>query len=136
MSELLPISPDGYRCVMTKIIMIVDDSSSMRQMVKFTLAGAGYQVVEAADGLDALAKSGAQKVDLFITDLNMPNMDGIQLTRQLRAAAAYRFTPIVLLTTESHQEKKIEGKAAGATGWIVKPFVMPQLLAVVKKVCP
>ena len=121
---------------MAKTIMVVDDSSSMRQMVNFTLAGAGYQVVEALDGVDALAKSSAQKVDLFITDLNMPNMDGIQLTRQLRAAAPYRFTPIVLLTTESQQAKKMEGKAAGATGWIVKPFQVEQLLAVVKKVCP
>jgi two-component system chemotaxis response regulator CheY len=75
-------------------------------------------------------------VDLFITDLNMPNMNGIELTRQLRAATAYRFTPIVLLTTESQQEKKIEGKTAGATGWVVKPFQVEQLLAVVKKVCP
>ena len=121
---------------MAKTIMVVDDSTSMRQMVNFTLTGAGYQVVEASDGVDALAKSSAQKVDLFITDLNMPNMDGIQLTRQLRAAAPYRFTPIVLLTTESQQEKKMEGKAAGATGWIVKPFQVEQLLAVVKKVCP
>jgi two-component system chemotaxis response regulator CheY len=121
---------------MTKTIMVVDDSTSMRQMLNFTLGGAGYQVVEASDGVDALAKSGTQKVDLFITDLNMPNMDGIQLIRQLRAVTQHRFTPIVLLTTESHQEKKMEGKAAGATGWIVKPFEMPQLLAVVKKVCP
>jgi two-component system chemotaxis response regulator CheY len=121
---------------MTKTIMVVDDSTSMRQMLNFTLAGAGYQVVEASDGVDALAKSSVQKVDLFITDLNMPNMDGIQLIRQLRAVTQYRFTPMVLLTTESHQEKKMEGRAAGATGWIVKPFEMPQLLAVVKKVCP
>ena len=121
---------------MTKTIMVVDDSTSMRQMVNFTLAGAGYQVVEATDGVDALAKSSTQKVDLFITDLNMPKMDGIALTRQLRAAPQYRFTPIVLLTTESHLEKKMEGKSAGATGWIVKPFQVPQLLAVVKKVCP
>ena len=105
-------------------------------MVNLTLAEAGYQVVEATDGADALRKSSAQKVDLFITDLNMPNMDGIQLARQLRAAAAYRFTPIVLLTTESQKEKKMEGKAAGATGWVVKPFQVEQLLAVVKKVCP
>lgn len=121
---------------MAKTIMVVDDSSSMRQMVNFTLSGAGYQVVEAQDGVDALAKIGGQKVDLFLTDLNMPRMDGIQLTRSLRAAAAHRFTPIVLLTTESQQEKKIEGKAAGATGWIVKPFQIEQLLAVVKRVCP
>jgi len=105
-------------------------------MVNFTLASAGYQVVQAADGVDALAKSSAQKVDLFITDLNMPNMDGIQLIRQLRVVAPYRFTPMVLLTTEAKQERKMEGKAAGATGWIVKPFQVEQLLAVVKKVCP
>jgi two-component system chemotaxis response regulator CheY len=121
---------------MSKTIMIVDDSVTIRQMVVFTLKGAGYQVVEAVDGVDALAKIGAQKVDLVITDLNMPNMNGIELTRQLRAAAPYRFTPILLLTTESHAEKKAEGKSAGATGWIVKPFQIEQLLAVVKKVCP
>jgi two-component system chemotaxis response regulator CheY len=121
---------------MAKTIMVVDDSSSMRQMINFTLAAAGYQVVEAQDGADALAKCGAQKVDLFLTDLNMPKMDGIQLTRQLRTVPMYRFTPVVLLTTESTKEKKIEGKTAGATGWIVKPFQVEQLLAVVKKVCP
>ena len=121
---------------MTKTIMVVDDSATMRQMISFALASAGYQVVEATDGADALAKSGAQKVHLFLTDLNMPNMDGIALMRHLRAAPAHRFTPIVLLTTESKQEKKMEGKAAGATGWIVKPFQIEQLLAVVKKVCP
>ena len=116
--------------------MIVDDSSSMRQMVNFTLSSAGYVVVEAADGAAALALSTTQKVDLFITDLNMPIMDGIGLTRQLRTLTSYRFTPILMLTTESQQEKKIEGKAAGATGWVVKPFQVEQLLAVVKKVCP
>jgi two-component system chemotaxis response regulator CheY len=116
--------------------MVVDDSSTMRQMVTFALAGAGYQVVEAKGGVEALAKSGTQKIDLFLTDLNMPDMDGIQLTRRLRAPGSYRFTPVVLLTTESQQEKKMEGKAAGATGWIVKPFQFEQLLAVVKKVCP
>jgi len=121
---------------MPKQIMVVDDSSSMRQMVHFTLAGAGYDVVEAKDGAEALLKSTSQKVDLVITDLNMPVMDGIELTRQLRAAPAYRFIPIVMLTTESQQQKKLEGKAAGATGWIVKPFQIEQLLAVVKKVCP
>ena len=121
---------------MAKTIMVIDDSTSMRQMVRFTLTGGGYEVVEAQDGVDALTKVAAQKVDLFITDLNMPNMDGIQLTRQLRALAAYRFTPIIMLTTESQTDKKMEGKAAGATGWVIKPFQMPQLLAVVKKVCP
>lgn len=105
-------------------------------MVNFTLTAGGYVVIEARDGVDALGKCNAQKVDLFITDLNMPNMDGIQLTRQLRALAPYRFTPIVMLTTESQVEKKMEGKAAGATGWVIKPFQTEQLLAVVKKVCP
>ena len=121
---------------MGKTIMVIDDSTSMRQMVRFTLTAAGYEVVEAQDGVDALSKCKAQKVDLFITDLNMPNMDGIQLTRELRATAPYRFTPIVMLTTESQTNKKMEGKAAGATGWVIKPFQMEQLLAVVKKVCP
>jgi two-component system chemotaxis response regulator CheY len=108
----------------------------MRQMVNFALAGAGYKVVEAKDGADALAKSTAQKVDLVITDVNMPNMDGIQLTRALRATAPFRFTPIVMLTTEGQAEKKMAGKAAGASGWIVKPFEVEQLLAVAKKFCP
>ena len=121
---------------MAKTIMAVDDSASMRQMVNFTLTSAGYVVVEACDGADAIQKVSAQPIDLFITDLNMPNKDGLQLTRELRAHAAHRFTPIVLLTTESQPEKKMEGKAAGATGWIVKPFQPEQLLMVVKKVCP
>lgn len=121
---------------MAKTILVVDDSSSMRQMVNFTLAAAGYTVVEAQDGADALTKSSHHKADLVITDLNMPNMDGITLTRRLRATPAYKFVPIVLLTTESQVERKMEGKAAGATGWIVKPFQVEQLLAVVKKVCP
>jgi two-component system chemotaxis response regulator CheY len=131
-----PAEPYFNKFFMSKTIMIVDDSASMRQMVSFTLLDAGYVVVEARDGVDALANCTAQKVDLFISDLNMPNMDGIQLTRQLRALAPYRFTPIVMLTTESQTEKKMEGKAAGATGWVIKPFQMEQLLNVVKKVCP
>jgi len=105
-------------------------------MVNFTLAAGGYIVIEATDGVDALGKCSAQKVDLFITDLNMPNMNGIQLTRQLRALPPYRFTPIVMLTTESQTDRKMEGKAAGATGWVTKPFEPQQILAVVKKVCP
>jgi two-component system chemotaxis response regulator CheY len=117
-----------------KTIMAVDDSASLRQMVGVVLRGAGYQVVEAADGVDALAKLKGQDMDLFMTDLNMPNMDGLELTRQLRALPQYKFVPIVLLTTESNAEKKLLGKAAGATAWIVKPFDPDQLLAVVKKV--
>lgn len=120
---------------MAKNIITVDDSASVRQMVSFTLKGAGYEVMEACDGKDALAKlSGAGKADMVITDLNMPNMNGIELIKALRANPAYKFVPIVLLTTESQDSKKQEGKAAGATGWIVKPFKPEQLLSVVKKV--
>jgi two-component system chemotaxis response regulator CheY len=117
-----------------KRIMTVDDSASMRQMVAFTLERAGFEVVLAVDGKDALAKLDGGEIHLFLSDLNMPNMDGIELTRQLRSMPAYKFVPIVLLTTESTAEKKQEGKAAGATGWIVKPFEPDKLLAVVNKV--
>lgn len=115
-------------------ILAVDDSSSMRQMVAFTLKGAGYQVVEAADGQEALSKAKSQKFDLVITDVNMPVMDGITFIRQLRGEPSYKFTPMLMLTTESSMDKKSEGKAAGATGWIVKPFNPDQLLNTVKKV--
>jgi two-component system chemotaxis response regulator CheY len=114
--------------------MTVDDSSTLRQMVSFVLRGAGYEVVEAVDGLDALSKLNGQEVHLFLSDINMPKMDGLEFTRQLRAMPQYKFVPIVLLTTESHPEKRQEGKAAGATAWIVKPFQPAQLLAVMKKV--
>ena len=117
-----------------KTIMTVDDSSTVRQMVKFVLGDAGYEIVEAVDGMDALSKLNGREMHLFLSDINMPNMDGLELTRQLRALPQYKFVPIVLLTTESHPEKKQEGKAAGATAWIVKPFNPDQLLAVVKKV--
>ncbi len=117
-----------------KTIMTVDDSASLRQMVSFVLRGGGYDVVEAVDGLDALSKLKGQDLHLFLSDINMPKMDGIELTRKLRALPEYKFVPIVLLTTESHPEKKQEGKSAGATAWIVKPFSPDQLLAVVKKV--
>jgi len=117
-----------------KTIMTVDDSSSMRQMVSFTLRDGGYEVVEAVDGMDALSKLQGKELNLVLTDINMPKMDGLELTRQLRALPQYKFVPIILLTTESHPEKKQEGKAAGATAWIVKPFNPDQLLAVVKKV--
>lgn len=115
-------------------ILAVDDSPSMRQMVTFTLKGAGFQVDEANDGADALQKAKAGRYDLIITDVNMPVMDGITLIRKLRAEAAYKFTPMLMLTTESGADKKGEGKAAGATGWIVKPFNPDQLIATVKKV--
>lgn len=119
---------------MAKTIMTVDDSASVRQMVAFTLKQNGYDVVEAVDGKDALGKLGGVKVDMVITDLNMPNLDGIGLIKGVRALPAHRFTPIIMLTTESQDAKKTEGKAAGATGWIVKPFKPEQLIAVVKKV--
>lgn len=115
-------------------ILAVDDSSSMRQMVSFTLKGAGHNVVEAADGQDALNKAKSQQFDLVITDVNMPVMDGITFIRNLRGEANYKFTPMLMLTTESAADKKAEGKAAGATGWIVKPFNPDQLLATVGKV--
>lgn len=119
---------------MSKTIMTVDDSSSIRQMVSFTLKEAGYDVVEACDGVDALKKINNKKINMIVTDLNMPNMDGIELIRQVRMQADYRFIPIVMLTTESQVTKKEEGKKAGATGWIVKPFNPEQLLAVIQKV--
>ena len=119
---------------MGKVIMTVDDSASVRQMVSFTLQAAGYEVITAADGRDALGKFNGREINMVITDLNMPNLDGIGLIRQLRAEAKYKFIPIIMLTTESQVENKQEGKAAGATGWIVKPFQPEQLLAVVKKV--
>lgn len=119
---------------MNKVIMTVDDSSSVRQMVSFTLRGAGYRTIEAVDGMDALSKLDTSPVNMVITDLNMPNMDGIELIRRLRGQSSCKFIPIIMLTTESQAEKKQEGKAAGATGWIIKPFKPEQLLAVVKKV--
>jgi two-component system chemotaxis response regulator CheY len=119
---------------MAKLIMTVDDSTSVRQMVSFTLKDAGYDVLEAKDGMDALQKAKTANVNMVITDLNMPNMDGITLIKNLRQLPNYKFIPIIMLSTESQQEKKIEGKNAGATGWIVKPFNAEQLLAVIKKV--
>ena len=117
-----------------KRIMSIDDSPSLRQMVALTLESAGYEVIEASDGRDALSKLSGREYHLFLTDLNMPGMDGIELTRKLRSMPEYKFVPIVLLTTESQQEKKMQGKAAGATGWIVKPFQPRDLLATVKRV--
>ena len=116
-----------------KRTLAVDDSSSVRQMLGFTLRNAGYDVSEAVDGKDGLAKAGREKFDLVITDLNMPNMDGIQLITALRKLPAYSFTPLLMLTTESQPEKKDAGRKAGATGWIVKPFNSDQLVAVVRK---
>jgi two-component system chemotaxis response regulator CheY len=115
-------------------ILTVDDSASMRQMVSFTLKEAGYDVVEAADGVQGLQAAKSNKLNLIITDVNMPNMDGITLVKELRTLPAHKFTPILLLTTESGADKKTEGKAAGATGWLVKPFNPDQLLSTIKKV--
>ena len=117
-----------------KTILTVDDSPTVRQMTSLVLQGAGYAVIEAVDGNDALAKLTGTEVDLVLTDINMPVMDGIEFTRQLRAIPEYKFIPVIMLTTESQPEKKQQGKAAGATGWIVKPFNQDQLLAVIKKV--
>ena len=119
---------------MAKRIMSVDDSASIRQMVNFTLTGAGYEVVEAEDGQDALDKLAKSSVDMVITDLNMPRLDGIGLIKAVRADQALKFLPMILLTTESHTDKKELGRQAGATGWIVKPFKPDQLLAVIKRV--
>jgi two-component system chemotaxis response regulator CheY len=119
---------------MSKTILTVDDSASIRQMVSFTLKGAGYGVVEAVDGADGLEKAKANTVSLVLTDQNMPNMDGLTLIKSLRAMPAYQNVPILMLTTESGDAMKSQGKAAGATGWLVKPFDPPKLLEVVKKV--
>ena len=119
---------------MSKTILAVDDSASIRQMVAFTLKGAGYSVVEAEDGEDGLNKAKASPVNLVLTDQNMPKMDGITLVKSLRAMPNYSATPILMLTTESGDAMKAQGKAAGATGWLVKPFDPAKLLEVVKKV--
>lgn len=115
-------------------ILAVDDSASMRQMVAFTLKGAGHNVTEAADGVEALKIAKSNKFDLVLSDVNMPNMDGIGLTKELRTLPDFKFTPILMLTTEAGMDKKQDGKAAGATGWIVKPFNPDQLLSTIKKV--
>lgn len=115
-------------------VAIVDDSQTMRDMVSYTLKEAGYQVIEAEDGQIALTMLSTTKPDIVITDLNMPNIDGITLIRQLRARAEYQGVPILMLTTESDAEKKNAGREAGATGWIVKPFNPEKLLSVIQKV--
>jgi two-component system chemotaxis response regulator CheY len=113
--------------------MVVDDSSSVRQVVSIALKSAGYAVIEACDGKDALAKLNGQKIHLMISDVNMPNMDGITLVKEVKKLANYRFTPIIMLTTESQEAKKQEGQAAGAKAWVVKPFQPAQMLAAVSK---
>jgi two-component system chemotaxis response regulator CheY len=119
---------------MAKTILTVDDSASMRQMIKLTLSGAGYNVIEAGDGTQGLSTARGNAVDMVLTDLNMPGMDGVQLIRELRNLSTYTGVPIVLLTTESDAERKQQAKAAGATGWITKPFQPEQLLSVTRKV--
>ncbi|MEO8039714.1 MAG: response regulator [Betaproteobacteria bacterium] len=119
---------------MAKTILAVDDSASIRNMVAFTLKSAGYEVVEAVDGQDGLEKAKGRQVNLVLTDQNMPRMDGLTLVKSLRALAQYKSAPILMLTTESSDEMKAKGRAAGATGWLVKPFDPPKLLEVVKKV--
>ena len=118
---------------MAKNILVVDDSDAIRQSVAFILDQAGYTVQQAEDGLDALKKLEGSTYDMVITDVNMPNLDGIGLTAKIRENPTHKFTPIVVLTTESQSSKMDEGKKAGATGWIVKPFNADKLLGVVKK---
>ena len=121
---------------MRKRILTVDDSKTMPDMVSFTLKSAGFDVVEAEDGAKALDVLARTAVDAIITDINMPNMDGVTLVRRLRAQQRFKATPILILTTEGGDDKKAQGRSAGATGWIVKPFVPERLLQVLNKVCP
>ena len=117
-------------------ILAVDDSNSLRQMVAFTLKSSGFDVIEAVDGQDAIEKLGDRRVDLVLTDQNMPRMDGITLVRHLRSQPQFQLTPILILTTESSDEIKQAGRAAGATGWLVKPFDPRKLVDVIRKVLP
>jgi two-component system chemotaxis response regulator CheY len=118
---------------MGKTILIVDDSATIRQVVGMTLKGAGYEVMEACDGRDALNKLDGKKINLIISDVNMPNMDGISFVKEAKKLASYKFTPVIMLTTESQDSKKQEGQAAGAKAWVVKPFQPEQMLAAVAK---
>jgi two-component system chemotaxis response regulator CheY len=118
---------------MAKTILIVDDSASVRQVVGIALRGAGYDVIEGRDGKDALAQLKGQKVHLIISDVNMPQMDGITFLKEVKQLPAYRFTPVIMLTTESQEAKKREGQLAGAKAWVVKPFQPAQLLGAVEK---
>jgi len=120
---------------MAKTIMIVDDSASMRQVVGTALKGAGYEVLEGRDGRDALAKLTGQKVHLIISDVNMPNMDGISFVKAVKQMPSYRFTPVIMLTTESDEARKLQGQAAGAKAWVVKPFQPERLIGAVQKLC-
>ena len=118
---------------MAKTIMIVDDSITLRQVVGMALKGAGYDVIEGCDGQDALNKLTGQKIHLVISDVNMPNMDGITFVQNMKQIPAYKFTPVIMLTTEAEEEKKLQGQAAGAKAWVIKPFQPQQMLAAVGK---
>ncbi|MFZ4625217.1 MAG: response regulator [Rhodoferax sp.] len=120
---------------MAKLIMVVDDSASMRRVVGIALKGAGYEVIEGCDGKDALAKLKGQKVHMIISDVNMPVMDGIAFLKAVKQMPTYKFTPVIMLTTESADEKKREGQAAGARAWVVKPFQPEQLVSAVQRLC-
>lgn len=120
---------------MSKTVMIVDDSASIRQVLRITLSGAGYDVIEGCDGAAALTQLNGQKIHLIISDVNMPNMDGIAFVKEVKRHAMYKFTPIIMLTTESQEAKKLEGQAAGAKAWVVKPFKPEQMLQAVAKLC-
>ena len=120
---------------MSKTILVVDDSSSFRTVVKLALQKAGYTVIEAGDGKDASVKLNGQKINLIVCDVNMPNMDGLTFLRHVKTQAAYKFTPVIMLTTESQEAKKAEGRAAGAKAWITKPFQPSQLVDAVNKLC-
>lgn len=118
---------------MAKTILVVDDSSSLRQVVGIALKSAGYDVIEACDGKDALGKMAGKKVHLIISDVNMPNMDGITFVKEVKKTAEHKFVPIIMLTTESQEAKKTEGQLAGAKAWVVKPFQPAQMLTAVSK---
>ncbi len=118
---------------MAKTILVVDDSASLRQVVSIALKGAGYDVIEASDGKVGLSKLDGKKIHLVISDVNMPNMDGITFVQEMKKLPAYRFTPVIMLTTESQEGKKREGQAAGAKAWVVKPFQPAQMLGAVSK---
>lgn len=120
---------------MSKTILVVDDSSSFRTVVKLALQKGGYSVIEAGDGRDACAKLTGQKINLIVCDVNMPNMDGLSFLRHVKTQAAYKFTPVIMLTTESQEAKKAEGRAAGARAWITKPFQPSQLVDAVNRLC-
>jgi len=120
---------------MTKKILVVDDSASIRLVVSIALKGAGYDVIEACDGQDALTKLNGEKINLIISDVNMPNMDGIAFLKELKLLPRYKFTPVIMLTTEASQAKMAEGRAAGAKAWVIKPFQPPQMLEAVAKLC-